>query len=61
MTIGLMRHRLYDADATISRWVAYGAMTFCLLAIFAETEKAFELMGERWFGAELGAPAPLRP
>ena len=57
ITVGLLRYRLYDADAAISRSVVYGTLTLSLLAIFAASEKVIEGMGERWFGEELGSLA----
>ena len=54
MTVSLMRYRLYDADAAISRSVALGALTLSLLAIFAGSEKLIELFGEEYFGQSLG-------
>jgi len=57
LLISLMRYRLYDAEAAISRSVAYGALTVALLAIFAGTERVIELLGEDYFGEGLGALA----
>lgn len=57
ITIGLLRYRLYDADTAISRSIVYGALTLSLLAIFAGSEKVIEILGERYFGEELGALA----
>jgi hypothetical protein len=57
VTMGLLRYRLYDADAVISRSVAYGAMTIALLAIFGGSERVIEVLGEEYFGASLGALA----
>jgi hypothetical protein len=55
--VSLLRYRLYDAERTISRSVALGALTLTLLAIFAGSEKVIELLGEEWFGEDLGALA----
>jgi hypothetical protein len=57
LMISLLRYRLYDADAIISRSVAIGVMTLILLGVFAGTEKVIELLGEEWFGEELGVLA----
>lgn len=57
MTISLMRYRLYDADAAISRSVALGALTLSLLAVFAASEKLIELFGEEYFGKSMGTLA----
>jgi len=55
MTLGLLRYRLYDADAAISRSVTYGAITLGLLAVFAGSEKVIEVLGEEYLGHSLGA------
>lgn len=57
LTVALLRYRLYDADAAISRSLVYGALTLSLLAIFAGSEKVIEIMGERYLGEGLGALA----
>jgi hypothetical protein len=57
ITLGLLRYRLYDADAAISRSVAYGTLTIALLAIFGGTERVIEVLGEEYFGESLGALA----
>ena len=57
LLISLLRYRLYDADAAISRSVAYGVLTISLLAIFAGSEKVIEALGERYFGESMGALA----
>jgi hypothetical protein len=57
LLVSLLRYRLYDADAAISRSVAYGALTLGLLAIFAGTEKVIEALGQEYFGQSLGALA----
>jgi hypothetical protein len=54
LIVSVLRFRLYDADAVISRSVTFGALTLLLLGIFAGTEKIIELLGERYFGEELG-------
>jgi hypothetical protein len=55
ITVSLMRYRLYDADATISRTIAYSMLTISLLALFAGSEKVIEILGEQYFGERLGA------
>ena len=55
--ISLLRYRLYDAERTISRSVAIGALTLSLVAIFAGAEKMAEVFGEEWFGRDIGAVA----
>ena len=53
LLISLLRYRLYDAESAISRSVVYGALTLMLLAIFAESEKVIEVMGEEYLGHDL--------
>jgi hypothetical protein len=50
LLISLLRYRLYDADAAISRSAAYAALTLMLGAAFAGSEKIIEVMGEEMFG-----------
>ncbi len=57
LLISLLRYRLYDADAAISRSVAYGVLTIALLAIFAGSEKVIEALGEKYFGETMGTLA----
>jgi hypothetical protein len=57
LLVSLLRYRLYDADALITRSVAYGGLTLVLLGVFAGSEKIIELLGEEWFGKELGVLA----
>ena len=54
LLISLLRFRLYDAEAAIGNSVWVGALTISLLLIFAGSEKLFEVVGERIFGAEMG-------
>lgn len=53
MLIALLRFRLYDAEAAISRSAAYAVLTITLVAAFATIEKLIELAGE----GVLGGPA----
>lgn len=57
LLVSQLRYRLYDADAAISRSVAYGVLTVVLLAVFAGSEKVIEALGERYFGDTMGALA----
>jgi hypothetical protein len=57
LLISLLRYRLYDADAVISRSAVYGALTLALVAIFSGTEKLVELLGEQYFGQQVGPAA----
>lgn len=52
--ISLLRYRLYDAEAAISRSAAYLALTLSLLAIFAASEATIELIGQRYLGMQVG-------
>ena len=57
LLVSLLRYRLYDAEAAISRSVAYGALTVALVAVFAGSQKVIEMLGEGWFGGQFGAMA----
>ncbi|CAN5382447.1 hypothetical protein BH09PSE4_BH09PSE4_08040 [soil metagenome] len=57
LLVSLMRYRLYDAEAAISRSAAYAVLTVSLVAIFAGSEKIIEVLGEEYFGGQLGAVA----
>jgi hypothetical protein len=50
LLVSLLRYRLYDADAVISRSAAYAFLTILLGAIFAGSEKVIEVLGEEFFG-----------
>lgn len=50
----LLRYRLYDAEAAISRSAVYAGLTLALVAIFAASEALIELLGQRYFGAAVG-------
>ncbi|MBA2935913.1 hypothetical protein HZF05_17675 [Sphingomonas sp. CGMCC 1.13654] len=55
--LSVLRYRLYDTQAAVSRSILYGALTLALLAIFAGSEKIIEIVGEAYFGESLGALA----
>ena len=57
LLVSLLRYRLYDAETAISRSVAYGALTVSLVAVFAGSQKVIEMLGEGYFGGQLGALA----
>ena len=57
LLISLLRYRLYDADAAISRSALYGGMTLFLVAVFAAFGKLFESLGEQYFGDTAGMAA----
>lgn len=50
LLVSLLRYRLYDADAVISRSAAYASLTVLLGAAFAASQKIIEVMGEEIFG-----------
>lgn len=51
LLVSMLRHRLYDADAAISRSFSVGAVTLAVVGIFAGAEKLVELVGEQVLGA----------
>jgi hypothetical protein len=57
LLVSLLRYRLYDAEATISRSAAYAVLTVSLVAIFAACEKVIEVLGEEYFRGSAGAVA----
>lgn len=50
----LLRYRLYDAEAAISRSAVYAALTLALVGTFAASEAVIELIGQRLFGMAIG-------
>lgn len=52
--VSLLRYRLYDAEAVISRSASYAALTLALVATFAGSEALIEILGQQYFGAALG-------
>jgi hypothetical protein len=54
LLVSLLRYRLYDADAAISRSAVYAALTVTLVAIFAASEEVMEGLAKQWFGAGAG-------
>lgn len=57
LVVSLLRYRLYDAEATISRSAAYAMLTVSLVVLFAATEKLIELVGSNVLGGNVGAIA----
>lgn len=55
LLVSLLRYRLYDADAAISRSAVYTGLTVMLFAIFAASETLIQTLGQEWFGARAGA------
>lgn len=50
----LLRYRLYDAEAAISRSAVYAALTLALVGTFAASEALIELIGQHLFGMAIG-------
>lgn len=50
----MLRYRLYDAEAAISRSAVGAALTFALVGIFAGSEVLVELLGQQMFGMSIG-------
>jgi hypothetical protein len=55
LLVSLLRYRLYDADAAISRSAVYAGLTVVLFAVFAASETLIQALGQEWFGASTGA------
>jgi hypothetical protein len=54
LLVSLLRYRLYDADAALSRSAAYGSLALALIAVFAGSEKLLELLAEQYWGESVG-------
>lgn len=52
--VPLLRYRLYDAEAVISRSAAYAVLTAALVAIFAGSEALIEILGQQYLGSGIG-------
>ena len=50
LLVSLLRYRLYDAEAVISRSAAYTVLILLLGVVFTASEKIIELLGEEYFG-----------
>lgn len=57
LIVSILRYRLYDADAVIGRSAAYALLTIGFVALFAASQEIIELMGEEYFGRNVGALA----
>jgi len=57
LLIALLRFRLYDVDSAIGRSAAYGLLTIGFVVLFALSEKLIELLGQEYFGQNVGALA----
>lgn len=55
LLVSMLRYRLYDADAVISRSAGYAALTIGFVAVFAASEKMIEIVVERYFAGTAGA------
>ena len=55
--ISLLRYRLYDADTVIGRSAVYSLLTVGFVAVFAASQKVIEILGEDYFGRDVGAIA----
>lgn len=53
--VSLLRFRLYDAEAAISRSAIYAALTLSLVGTFAACEALIELFGQRYLGSDIGS------
>src|SRR3954447_18366470 len=52
--VSLLRYRLFDAEAAISRSAAFAGLTVALVATFAGTEAAIEWAGQQYLGMGIG-------
>lgn len=52
--VSLLRFRLYDAEAAISRSAIYAGLTLSVVGIFAAGESLIELIGQHYFGPSIG-------
>lgn len=52
--VPLLRYRLYDAEAVISRSAAYAVLTAALVATFAGSEALIEALGQQYLGSGVG-------
>lgn len=54
LLVSLLRYRLYDADAAMSRSAVYAGLTVTLFAVFAASETLIQALGQQWFGSNTG-------
>jgi hypothetical protein len=52
--VPLLRYRLFDAEAVISRSAGYAILTAALVATFAGSEALIESFGQRYLGSGIG-------
>ncbi len=55
LLVSLLRYRLYDADAAISRSAVYAGLTVLLFGVFAASETLIQSLSQKWLGAGSGA------
>jgi len=55
LLVSLLRYRLYDADAAISRSALYAGLTVVLFGIFAASETLLQALSQKWLGVSNGA------
>jgi hypothetical protein len=55
LLVSLLRYRLYDADAAISRSAVYAGLTIILFGVFAASETLIQALSQKWLGAGTGA------
>ena len=54
LLVSILRYRLYDAEAVISRSAGYAVLTALMAATFGGTAKGLEIFFETYFGQEAG-------
>ena len=52
--VSLLRYRLFDAEAAISRSAAFAGLTIAVVATFAGTEATIEWLGQQYLGMGIG-------
>ena len=52
--VSLLRYRLFDAEAAISRSAAFAGLTIAVVAVFAGTEATIEWIGQQYLGMGIG-------
>lgn len=55
LMVSILRYRLYDAEAVISRSAGYAVLTVLLAAAFGAIAKGLEVFFETYFGQDAGA------
>lgn len=55
LLVSLLRYRLYDADAAISRSASYSFLTLLLVTLFAATRQGIEILGARFLEGNAAA------